>query len=127
MDFTPNVAKKASTGHYVKNSVLTAELIRCKELDELTPEAVDMFQQIARKLSSTLYYKEPEDREDCISTAVLDCIRYWRNFDPSRTTNGFAYITSICKNGFAKGWRELERMKYPDSICVPINDNIYSI
>ena len=127
MNFTPNIAKKTSSDHYIKNSILTAELIKCKQQDELTPEAVQMFVAIATKLSNTMHYTNPDDRDDCISTAVLDCIKYWRNFDPEKTMNGFAYITSICKNGFAKGWRQLGKMQLPDSKKVSLSDNIYNI
>lgn len=122
----PCVVKDAKT-HYVKNSELRAELIKSGELGELTDRAVDMFVQIATKLSSKLKYNDPADREDCISYAILDCLRYWRDYDPEYSENAFAYITSVCLNGFAKGWRALGKIKCPDSARIPISDGIYSI
>ena len=119
--------KKSSDSHYVKNSILREELKKCKEQDMLTNEAVNMFTQIATKLSAGIKYNDPEDRKDCIAYAVLDCVRYWRNFDPDVSENAFAYITSICRNGFAKGWRALGKMKCPDSLVISLSDNLYSL
>ena len=128
IDFTPNVAKKPASAHYVMNSVLIAEIIKCNNEDRLSEELVRMFYQIAEKLSMKIMYNDPEDRKDCIATAVMDCVLYWKNFNPETSTNGFAYITSICKNGFAKGWKRMEKMKFPDSACIPINsNNIYNL
>lgn len=122
-----NPAKKSADSHYVKNSVLRDELIKCREQDKLTDEAVSMFTQIATKLSASIKYNDPEDRKDCIAYAVLDCVRYWRNYDPSVSENAFAYITSVCRNGFAKGWRALGKMKCPDSQVISLSDDIYSL
>lgn len=122
-----NPAKKSSDSHYVKNSVLREELIKCRDQDKLTDEAVSMFTQIATKLSASIKYNEPEDRKDCIAYAILDCVRYWRNYDPSVSENAFAYITSVCRNGFAKGWRALGKMKCPDSQVISLSDDIYSL
>ena len=125
-DTIPKV-KKSTAGHYVKNADLLAEIKKSREQGELTTECVLMFQQIATRLSSKLKYNNPADREDCISAAVLDCIGYWKNFNPEISNNAFAYITSICRNGFAKGWRQLGKMQCPDSLCISLSDEIYSL
>lgn len=93
---------------YVKNKELTTEMIRCQDASiNASPLLIEMFTLIATRLSCKLYYKNPQDKEDCKSQAIMDCYRYWRSFDRSKSDNGFAYITQICKNGFAKGWRQL--------------------
>ena len=51
----------------------------------------------------------------------------FNDFDENVTQNAFAYITSICRNGFAKGWRNLGYMKLPQSMQVSLSDNVYSI
>lgn len=123
----PQSTNKDGRGHYVKNKDLREELIKSREAGELTDTAIDMFIQIATRLSSKLKYNDPADREDCISYAILDCLRYWHDYDPEYSENAFAYITSVCLNGFAKGWRALGKIKCPDSIRIPISDGIYSI
>ena len=127
VDPTLNQPKKSVKTHYVRNADLLAEILKSKEQDELTEEAAKMFVQIATKMSSMLKYNNPADREDCISSAVLDCLRYWRNFNPDITKNAFAFFTSVIRNGYAKGWRQLGKMQCPDSLKIPISDDIYSI
>lgn len=113
--------------HHVKNSDLRNEIIKCKEQNELTPVAIDMFMLMAKKFSTKLNYIYPEDREDCISFAVMDCFMYWRGYNPEKSQNAFAYFTQIIKNGFAKGWRKLYG-NFPKSKKVSVsNNNIYSI
>jgi len=127
VDDTLTLPKKSANTHYVRNADLLAEILKSKEQDKLTDEAAKMFVQIATKMSAMLKYNNPDDREDCISTAVLDCLRYWRNFDPNITQNAFAFFTSVIRNGYAKGWRQLGKIQCPDSMRIPITDTIFSI
>ena len=92
---------------YVKNKELREELIKSKEADKLTPECLDMMMLMANRFTVKFSYIYPQDREDCISFAILDCYLYWRGYNPERSQNAFAYITQIIKNGYAKGWRKL--------------------
>lgn len=113
--------------HHVKNADLRGELIKSKKQDKLTPEAVDMFILMARKFSLKFNYEYEEDREDCISFAIMDCYQYWRGYNPEISTNAFAYITQIIKNGFAKAWRKLHgNMPMSKKISIDSN-NIYSL
>jgi len=113
--------------HHVKNSDLREEIIKCKEKDELSKEALDMFMLMAKKFSTRLNYIYPEDKEDCISFAVMDCFQYWRGYDPQKSQNAFAYFTQIIKNGFAKGWRKLYG-NMPKSHKISVSNNkIYNI
>ena len=125
-----NIGRTPESQHYVKNDDLYAEMVRCKteRNGETSEELALMFLQIATKLSNCLKYANADDREDCVYTAVEDCLKYWRNFDPDKSTNAFAYVTSMCKNGFAKGWRALGYMKLPKELRMSLSsDNLYSI
>lgn len=111
---------------YLKNADLLEEIRRSKQQGKLTDKAVRMFILLANKSSEKLKYKNPDDREDCISSAIEDLLRYWDRFDETKSTNAFAFYTQISKNGFAKGWKKL----YNPEIGVPIsisNDSIYNI
>ena len=113
--------------HYVKNTDLRNEIIKSKEADVLTPEALDMFMLMAKKFSTKLTYIYSEDREDCISFAIMDCYQYWRGYNPEKSANAFAYFTQIIKNGFAKGWRKLYG-NMPKSKRISVSSNrIYNI
>jgi hypothetical protein len=112
---------------HVKNRDLREELIKSKAQNELTKETLDMFILMANKFATKFKYVYPEDREDCISFAIMDCFQYWRGYNPERSQNAFAYVTQIIKNGFAKGWRKLYG-NMPKSKKISISQNkIYSI
>jgi hypothetical protein len=113
--------------HHVKNKDLREEIIKSKEQDELTPTALDMFILMADKFGNKLTYIYIEDREDCCSTAIMDCFLYWRGYDPEKSLNAFAYYTQIIKNGYAKGWRRLYG-NMPKSSKISISQHqIYSL
>lgn len=97
---------------YLKNDDLVREIIESKKRNELTPKAVIMFMKIAEESNKKLNYKDPLDREDCISGAIEDLYKYWRRFDPEKSNNAFAYFTQIAKNGFAKVWKKIH---HPDA------------
>jgi hypothetical protein len=97
--------------HYVKNKDLLAEIIISKAQNKLTPTAVNMFILIATESNKNLPYKDLMDKEDCISAAIEDLLRYWDRFKPEISTNAFAFYTQIAKHGFAKGWK---RLHHPD-------------
>jgi len=93
--------------YHVKNKDLREEIIKSKEADKLSPKALNMLMLMAQKFSNKMPYIYQEDKEDCISFAIMDCYQYWRGYDPEKSLNAFAYYTQIIKNGFAKGWRKL--------------------
>lgn len=113
--------------HHVKNRDLREEIIKCKENNKLSAEALDMFILMANKFSNKLTYIYSEDKQDCISFAIMDCFQYWRGYDPEKSQNAFAYYTQIIKNGFAKGWRKLYG-NMPKSKKISISqNNIYNL
>lgn len=115
---------------YLKNKDLYLEIIKSKENGELTPIAQEMLMLLAQRASTKMRYSNPEDRKDCISSAYLDLLRYWKNFDPERSKNAFAYYTEIAKRGFAKGWNTLHPKKYAGTVSIDggaNSDGIYTI
>lgn len=113
---------------YVKNKDLLPEMIKSKEKGELTPEALNMLSLIAENVLKKMVYQDPEDRKDCLQNMILDCLLYWKSFDPAKSSNPFAYFTSICVNGAAKQWRKLGRVHFPVSIMTRLdNTNIHSL
>jgi len=60
---------------------------------------------------------------------MLDCLQYWRGFDPEKSNNPFAYFTSVITNGLAKGWNAFypQNKQVPGAIFTSIDNNIYSI
>ena len=85
--------------NYLNNRDLLEQIILSKEQDELTPKALEFLMLLADKSSIKLSYANPADRQDCIAVAYMDLYKYWRNFNPEKSTNAFAYFTEtwFCK------------------------------
>jgi hypothetical protein len=115
---------------YLNNRDLLEEIIKSQELGELTPKALKMLMLLADRSSNKLTYRNPEDKHDCVACAYMDLYRYWRSFNPEKSTNAFAYFTEISKRGFAKGWNKLHPKKYQGTVSIQGSENgdgIYSI
>jgi len=110
--------------HYVKNKDLLSEILISKEQNKLTDTAVNMFILIATESNKNLRYKDPMDKEDCISAALEDLIKYWDRFNPEKSTNAFAFYSQIAKHGFAKGWKKLHHPDKGTTLSLS-EDNIY--
>lgn len=95
--------------YYINNKDMTAEVILCKEKNELTKKMVDYFIILANRAILKLRFSNPLDKEDCIQAALLDLTKYWRNFDPAKSTNSFSYFTQISKNAYAKEYKRIHR------------------
>lgn len=103
---------------YVSNKELLKEIIESKKRDELTPRAVELICKMSHELSKVLKYKYPEDREDCIASGIADVIKHWRNFNPEKSENVFAYYSQVIKNGMAKTWNIIHEQKTTDFISL---------
>ena len=103
--------KKKGDTHYINNKEFTADIIECKKAGELSNYSVNCFISLANRAVDRLYFRDDRDREDCIQSAILDCLKYWKSFDETKMTspNAFAYFTQICKNGYAKEWKKIHK------------------
>lgn len=103
--------KKRGDKHYVNNKEFTGAIIECKKTGELSPFVIKCFISLANRAVNKMYYEDYRDREDCIQSALLDCLKYWKSFDHTKTDtpNAFAYFTQVCKNGYAKQWKAIHK------------------
>ena len=103
--------KKKGDKHYINNRDFTDEIIKCKKTGELSDFAIQCFISLANRAVDRLYFNDPRDREDCIQSALLDCLKYWKSFDETKAEvpNAFAYFTQMCKNGYAKEWKRIHK------------------
>lgn len=115
---------KKSSNIYLKNKDLLREIIKSKEEEKLTDEAMRMLMLLLDKISSSFSYELEDDKQDCKAFAVLDLLMYWKGFKPEKSSNAFSYYTSIILNGLYKGWNHLHPRKYKDTLKI---DKIYSI
>lgn len=103
--------------NYLNNKDLYAEIVKSKEQDKLTPKAEKMLMLLAERAIRKMTYVYDDDRQDCLQFAMLDLLKYWRNFNPDYP-NAFAYFTEIAKRGYAKGWNKLHPQKYKDTMSI---------
>lgn len=103
--------------NYLNNKDLYNEIVESKKQDRLTPNAEKMLILLAERAIRKMKYVYDEDREDCLQFAILDLLKYWRNFNP-QYTNAFAYFTEIAKRGYAKGWNHIHPKKYKDTLSI---------
>jgi DNA-directed RNA polymerase specialized sigma subunit len=112
---------------YVEPKELLAEIIASKEKGELSPRALEILMKMTHEISRMLKYRHIEDKEDCISFALEDLLKYWDRFDPARSTNAFAFYTQVIKNGLAKGWGKLHPIKPSKKVSISQENGIYNI
>ena len=118
--------------NYLNNRDLYDQQVISKDKDALTKEAEKMLILLAERTINKMRYVNEDDRMDCLQFAVLDLLKYWRNFNP-KYTNAFAYFTEIAKRGYAKGWNKIHPQKYKGTLSIDKSGNqdsqtgIYSI
>ena len=113
----------AKKKNYLNNKDLHAAMSESKELGKLTPIAEKMLILLAERAINRMTYVNDDDRQDCLSFAILDLLKYWKNFNPVYP-NAFAYFTEIAKRGYAKGWNKIHPQKYKGTISITgSNDN----
>lgn len=107
----------AKKKNYLNNKDLFDAIVESKELDKLTPTAEKMLVLLAERAINKLSYVNNDDRDDCLQFALLDLLKYWRNFNP-KYPNAFAYFTEIAKRGYAKGWNKIHPLKYKGTLSI---------
>jgi hypothetical protein len=85
-----------------------------------------MLMLMVKKLSLKYSYIYEDDRKDCQSSAILDCLMYWRGYDPSKSENAFAYFTQIQLNGFYKGAKKIWPINNSKKISIS-RSNLYTL
>jgi len=73
--------------------------LKSKEKDQLTNESIRLIQIMVKGISGKFSYKYEEDRIECESYAMENVVYAWRNYDPQKSNNAFAYFTQLIKTG----------------------------
>lgn len=114
---------KSNSKHYVNNADFLAALIeyhsncekaRNKKLPEPPiPNYIgECFLKIANHLSRKPNFVSYSFREEMISDGIENCIMYFRNFDPSKSKNPFAYFTQIIYYAFLRRIQKEKKQLY---------------
>lgn len=103
--------------NYLNNKDFYDEMVLSLNQDKLTSTAEKMLILLAERTINRMKYVNDDDRMDCLQFAILDLLKYWKNFNPDYT-NAFAYFTEIAKRGYAKGWNKIHPLKYKGTISI---------
>lgn len=111
---------------YVNGKELFNEISTSLEQGQLTPRALYLIQRMIKEISKIFTYSREEDKEDCMSSAMVDVLLYWNRFKPEKSTNAFAFYTQIIKNGTYKGWKKLYPEKSSKFVSINKENGIYN-
>lgn len=101
------------TNHYINNADFLKALVEYKELCVAAEQANkpeppipnyigECFLKIADHLSRKPNFVSYSFREEMISDGIENCLMYFRNFDPDKSKNPFAYFTQIIYYAFLR-------------------------
>jgi len=101
------------TNHYINNEQFLNSLVEykknCEEAKQLGKEEPSIpnyigecFLKIAEHLSRKPNFASYSFREEMVLDGVENCLMYFRNFDPSKSSNPFAYFTQIIYYAFLR-------------------------
>jgi DNA-directed RNA polymerase specialized sigma24 family protein len=73
-----------------------------------------MLMLLGKKLQSKMYYRDLDDKHDCLQEAMYSVFKFWYNFDELKGDNAFSYYSEIVKRGLAQGWNKQHKTKGAD-------------
>ncbi len=105
--------QRTTNNHYVNNADFLAALVKYRDECEQAkknstqepkiPDYIgECFLKIAEHLSRKPNFISYTYRDEMISDGVENCLMYFRNFDPAKSKNPFAYFTQIIYYAFLR-------------------------
>jgi hypothetical protein len=109
--------------HYVDNKKFYEEILVYKRKEEeckqkgleppRLPEYIgECIFKIANKLSNKPCFINYSYRDEMISDGIENCIMYFKDFDPNKTQNPFAYFTQVIYYAFLRRINKEEKNRY---------------
>ena len=140
---------KKKSEHYVNNKEFLLALVdfkaECKvaeENGEPRPQISNYIGECFLKIATHLSYKPNfvnyMFREDMICDGIENCVQYIGNFDPSKSSNPFAYFTQIIYYAFIRRIQRekkqthvkhklIEKQDYRAFVTMEGDENSYSV
>jgi hypothetical protein len=116
-------SRKKVTVHYVDNKKFYEEIVKYRERVEKAlaegkeeprlPEYIgECIWKMANKLSTMPRFINYSFREEMVSDGIENCIMYFKDFDPNKTQNPFAYFTQVIYYAFLRRINKEEKNRY---------------
>ena len=77
---------------------------------------------IAKRLSLKPNFVNYSYREEMISDGIENCISYFDNFDPAKSSNPFSYFTQIIYYAFLRRIEKEKKQAFIKYKCLQLND-----
>lgn len=94
---TPVVPAKTM---YLNNKELLIAVKESKEQGKMSTKLAHMLQLLCSKYATKGSFVNYSYNEDMQAYAMMMLVRTWNSFDPSKSTNPFAFFTQCIKNSF---------------------------
>jgi hypothetical protein len=109
--------------HYINNKDFLKEMIKyrtairkAKRLGQPKPQiptyVAKCFMMIAENLSHKPNFLSYTFRDEMVADAIENCVMYVDNFDPSKSSNPFAYFTQITYYAFLRRIQKEKKQLY---------------
>jgi len=109
--------------HYINNKDFLKEMIKyrtairkAKRLGQPKPQiptyVAKCFMMIAENLSHKPNFLSYTSRDEMVADAIENCVMYVDNFDPSKSSNPFAYFTQITYYAFLRRIQKEKKQLY---------------
>jgi hypothetical protein len=109
--------------HYINNKDFLREMTKyrtairkAKRLGEPKPQipryVAECFMKIAENLSHKPNFLSYTFRDEMVADAIENCVMYVDNFDPSKSSNPFAYFTQIVYYAFLRRIQKEKKQLY---------------
>jgi hypothetical protein len=109
--------------HYINNKDFLQEMIKyrtairkAKRLGQPKPQiptyVAKCFMMIAENLSHKPNFLSYTFRDEMVADAIENCVMYVDNFDPSKSSNPFAYFTQITYYAFLRRIQKEKKQLY---------------
>lgn len=117
------ITPKKDRPHYVDNKKFYEEIVKYKEAvakakeegreePRLSNYIGECIYKIADKLSYKPCFMNYSFREEMVDDGIENCIMYFKDFDPNKTQNPFAYFTQVIYYAFLRRIAKEERNRY---------------
>ncbi len=117
------IAKPKKKRNYVDNKRFLAEIVEYKRLSKEAAEAGlekprlseyigECILLIATNYAHKPRFKNYSFKDQLISDAIENCLLYFDNFDPAKSSNPFAYFTQCTHYAFFRGIYREEKSRY---------------
>lgn len=100
MNTTSVRSTRPPKNQYLNNKDLLAEIKICKEKGQMSDKCARMLQLLCANIAKKGNFINYTYNDDMQGYAMMMLVRTWKSFDPSKSSNAFAFFTQCIKNSF---------------------------